>query len=46
MKLLFALAAMFFVTPAKPASIRRLDGTTITTAEAESFARNSIQWLV
>lgn len=42
MKLLFALAALLSLTPAKPASIRRLDGTTITTAEAESFARKTL----
>jgi hypothetical protein len=28
--------------PPKPAAIRRLDGTTIATAEAESFARKTL----
>jgi CubicO group peptidase (beta-lactamase class C family) len=46
-KTLLALAAVLSLTlvdclAAGPVSIRRLDGTTITTAEAESFARKTL----
>lgn len=43
MLLFFALSPCFAEEPPKPSVIRRLDGTSITTTEAEAFAKKTLE---